>query len=100
MITRGTTPQITIHLPFPAAELTTGDIRFGQAGKTLFSRKIEECTAEEDKLFFFLEEHETMMLSHLVPVEAQIVATNQNGVIVASEIMEDEVGRVLEVENA
>ncbi len=97
MITRGTTPLITIKLPFAASELSEGEIRFGQAGSTLFVHPLTDCTAEADTLLLFLGEDETLMLDALVPIEAQIIATNQNGVIVASEIMTDEVGRLLEV---
>ena len=97
MITRGTTPLITIKLPFEAAELNAGEIRCGQAGRVLFVRSLAACTAEADTLSLFLTEEETLMLDALAPIEAQIIAQNQNGVIVASEIMTDEVGRLLEM---
>lgn len=97
MITRGTTPPVTIELPFPAAELAEGEIRFAQAGIVLFVRALSDCTAQENLLTLYLTEAETRMLDALVPVEAQILAINTAGVKIASEIMEADVGRLLEV---
>lgn len=97
MITRGTTPPVTIELPFDAAELVDGEIRFAQAGELLFVRSLDDCEASGNYLTLYLTEDETLSLSALAVVEAQIIATNTAGVKIASEVMEADVGRLLGV---
>lgn len=94
IITRGTTPDIDIELPFNTAALEAAYISFAQVSHVVIERAIKDMTLDGTHLNFRLSQQETLRLSDKFKVRIQGRFKLDDGTLLASDIYEASVGRI------
>ena len=95
IITRGTTPDVDIELPFDTSALAEAYISFTQVGRIVIERAIEDMTLKGTHLSFRLTQLETLKLSDKFNVEIQARFKLVDNTLLASYIYEANVGRII-----
>jgi hypothetical protein len=60
-IIRGTTPTHEFELPYPRALIEDVRVIYGQKGKALFTKTINDCVIEDNKISISLIQEETFL---------------------------------------
>lgn len=68
---RGSTPTITIRLPFGPDECDILSIAFGQYGQMLFNKRLPDCIVDGNSATVVLTEEETLMLDPKCDISVQ-----------------------------
>lgn len=97
---RGTTPSFEFTLPFSVDLLAKAYITFKQSGKIVLDKELNECSCEGNKIVLNLTQQDTLRFIstrdvHTRKVEIQIRAKTANGKAIASNLMFDDVDRIL-----
>lgn len=94
-MTRGTTPVISLRLPFSADALSDFYITFSQNRTVLFEKTKNDCEIEDNIIKFRLTQEDTLRLKSDITVEFQIRAVAVSGDRIASDIMQTTANRIL-----
>ena len=92
---RGTTPTVEFELPMEVSTLSELYVTFCQGGITRIEKTLADCVVDGTKLSMRLTQEETLRLKDKGSVEIQIRARTVTGRSIASEIIEERVGRIL-----
>lgn len=95
MITRGTTPTITVHLDSPADDLDLLFLTIAQAGgKIIMEKQLSEGVTSGNSVIFSLTQEDTLLLSDRVKGEMQV--TGKRGEYrFTSDVIKVDIGRIL-----
>lgn len=85
---RGTTPTITLNIPFAAADVSVVWITFVSDGEELFTKTLSDTgvTLEDNKITIALTQQETLGFTTGARVSMQIRILTADGNAVASDI--------------
>lgn len=78
-ITRGTTPTLTLGLPFDMAIIDTGFAIIQQNKKTLIEKSFSDCKCIDNELLVTLTQEETLKLSHCFRAGVHLVIKTVDG---------------------
>ena len=78
-ITRGTTPTLTLGLPFDAALIDVGFVTIQQQGKTVLEKSFDDCECKDNELLVTRTQAETLKLSHLFRATIRLVIKTVDG---------------------
>lgn len=92
---RGTTPTVEFELPMEVNTLSQLYVTFCQGGISRIEKTLADCVAAGTVLSTRLTQEETLRLNDKKPVEIQLRVKTMHGEVLASEIIEVTVERIL-----
>lgn len=92
---RGTTPTITLNLPFNVSTVRNAEVYFAQNDGLVFEKDMEDCVLSGTTLAVTLTQSETLLLNddEKLKVQARFVFTD--GSVDATEIIKGKVKEIL-----
>jgi hypothetical protein len=97
MAIRGTTPLWVFTFPFDPANFQILYLTVTQGCGTVFEKELSDLTIDSSAMTvsYLLTQEETLSFTAKVPVLIQFRGKDKNGIAWASEILQDDVNRVL-----
>lgn len=92
---RGTTPKLIFTLPFETDSIQKLWITFSQNRREIFTICDDECEMSEDKVTITLSQDQTLLLTSSSLVEIQLRVLTINDTALASNILKENVDRIL-----
>ena len=92
---RGTTPLLEFEIPFDTSQLAAAYVTLSQNGVVLVDKPLAECKCDANKLSVRLTQEETLKLECDCIAEMQVRARTLSGDSIASEIIRENVERIL-----
>ena len=92
---RGTTPRLEFTLPFDVNQLSEAYVTFSQNGTIVIDKALNVCEATDKTLSVKLTQEETLKLRCGCKTEIQIRARLISGDAVASNIIQQDVERII-----
>lgn len=87
IIAQGSTPTHHFPLPFDASLIEKASITYSQNGKTIVTKKLEDCYSNDRCLFIRLNQEDTLAFVPNFVVEAQAKVKFINGEVWPSECL-------------
>jgi hypothetical protein len=84
-VIRGTTPTHDFELPYPMDLVDDVRVVYGQKGKALFVKSINDCDVSEGKISVSLIQEETFLFAPEKNVNIEVRIKLTNGLIVRNE---------------
>ena len=92
---RGTTPTLNFTIPIDVSTIAVLSVAFSQAGTVILDKTLDDCTVSGHLITLGLTQAETLMFTADVPVDIQIRCRLNDGVALASNIINTTTGRIL-----
>lgn len=92
---RGTTPTLTLNLPFAVGLIDEVSLGFAQEGKLVLEKTKEDCSLIGQKIEITLTQEDTLHFDSAKPLEFQVRILDKTGQALASKIYSLKVDRIL-----
>lgn len=92
---RGTTPTLEFTLPFDTGLLAEAWVTVSQLKREVFTKELEECSRDGNKLSVTLTQEETLKLECSHKTEIQVRVRTADGTALASQIIAVNTERIL-----
>lgn len=95
---RGTTPTHTFTFSVDLSDVKDFVITYVQMGKIVLEKRMADCTISENKIVVTLTQEETLKFFHTSVVEIQAKVLTTGGTVLASNVFNTYVSRILNEE--
>jgi hypothetical protein len=85
LVIRGTTPEHEFDLPYPREMVEDIRVTYGQGGKALFTKTINDCEISDGKIIVSLIQEETFLFAPKKQLYIEIRIKLTNGKVVRTE---------------
>lgn len=92
---RGTTPTLRFTLPFGTEMIADAWVTFAQYNRVILDKHLSDCQCDGNDLIVKLTQEDTLKFCTERNVEIQIRIKDPAGNSIASNIMKEDVGRIL-----
>ena len=92
---RGTTSTLKFKLPFDTGVISVLNVAFEQRGSIVLEKTLSDCILSGDEILCPLSESDTLKLNGSTHVKIQLRIKKTNGDVVASDILEGFVERII-----